>query len=53
MKNGMEVGILTDLSGENIPLHGRIVAIADVFDALTSKRTLQGYVFLTRKPCRS
>jgi len=26
------------LSGEEIPLYGRIVAIADVFDALTSKR---------------
>lgn len=26
------------LSGENIPLSGRIVAIADTFDALTSKR---------------
>lgn len=26
------------LSGENIPLHGRIVAVADVFDALTSSR---------------
>ena len=26
------------LSGENIPLYGRIVAIADVFDALTSER---------------
>jgi len=27
------------LNGENIPLSGRIVAIADVFDALISKRT--------------
>jgi putative two-component system response regulator len=26
------------LSGEAIPLYGRIVALADVFDALTSKR---------------
>lgn len=26
------------LKGENIPLAGRIVAVADVFDALTSKR---------------
>jgi putative two-component system response regulator len=26
------------LKGEDIPLHGRIVAVADVFDALTSER---------------
>jgi putative two-component system response regulator len=26
------------LKGEEIPIHGRIIAIADVFDALTSKR---------------
>lgn len=26
------------LAGEDIPLHGRIVAVADVFDALVSKR---------------
>ena len=26
------------LSGEDIPLFGRIVAVADVFDALTSER---------------
>ncbi|MEP4890618.1 MAG: two-component system response regulator [Aliiglaciecola sp.] len=26
------------LAGEDIPIHGRIVALADVFDALTSKR---------------
>lgn len=26
------------LAGEDIPLHGRIVAVADVFDALTSER---------------
>ncbi|MCK4818839.1 HD domain-containing protein, partial [bacterium] len=26
------------LSGENIPLVGRIIALADVFDALTSRR---------------
>jgi putative two-component system response regulator len=26
------------LKGENVPLYGRIAAIADVFDALTSER---------------
>ncbi|WP_218648443.1 response regulator [Neptunomonas phycophila] len=31
-------GYPNGLKGENIPLAGRIVAIADVFDALTSKR---------------
>jgi putative two-component system response regulator len=31
-------GYPTGLAGENIPLYGRIVAVADVFDALTSER---------------
>jgi len=31
-------GYPSRLKGENIPLAGRIVAVADVFDALTSKR---------------
>lgn len=31
-------GYPNGLKGENIPLYGRIVAIADVFDALTSER---------------
>jgi putative two-component system response regulator len=31
-------GYPNGLSGENIPLEGRIVALADVFDALTTKR---------------
>ena len=30
------------LAGEDIPLHGRIVAVADVFDALTSTRPYKG-----------
>ena len=31
-------GYPRNLTGEEIPLHGRIVAVADVFDALTSAR---------------
>ena len=31
-------GYPNNLAGENIPLSGRIVAVADVFDALTSER---------------
>jgi len=31
-------GYPSGLSGNNIPLYGRIVAVADVFDALTTKR---------------
>lgn len=31
-------GYPSQLSGENIPISGRIVAVADVFDALTSNR---------------
>lgn len=31
-------GYPNGLAGENIPVEGRIVAVADVFDALTSKR---------------
>lgn len=31
-------GYFKKLSGENIPLGGRILAVADVFDAITSKR---------------
>jgi putative two-component system response regulator len=31
-------GYLTGLTGDQIPLSGRIVAVADVFDALTHKR---------------
>lgn len=32
------------LHGENIPYVGRILAVADTFDALTSKRSYQGVV---------
>ncbi len=35
-------GYPNKLSGENIPISGRIVAIADVFDALTSIRPYKG-----------
>jgi hypothetical protein len=38
------------LAGEAIPLHGRIVAVADVFDALTSETTLQKGVGPRRCP---
>ncbi len=31
-------GYPAGLAGENIPIYGRIVAVADVFDALTSRR---------------
>ncbi len=31
-------GYYRDLSGKNIPLGGRILAVSDVFDAITSKR---------------
>ena len=35
---GREAGYPTACSGEDIPLEGRICAIADVYDALVSKR---------------
>jgi putative two-component system response regulator len=38
MRNGMAAAIPMRLKGEDIPLYGRIVAVADVFDALTSTR---------------
>jgi putative two-component system response regulator len=41
-------GYPNNLKGEEIPLAGRIVAICDVFDALTSKRYYKGG-FLHRK----
>lgn len=34
------------IAGEQIPLHGRICAIADVFDALTSERHYKGSIDL-------
>ena len=39
-------GYLSGMTGDEIPLSGRIVAVADVFDALTRKRP-------TRRPGRS
>ncbi len=35
----METGYPSRLKGEDIPLIARITAIADTFDAMTSKRT--------------
>jgi response regulator RpfG family c-di-GMP phosphodiesterase len=35
-------GYPNGLRGEHIPLHGRIVALADVFDALTTPRVYKG-----------
>lgn len=42
MKNGTARDIPQGLSGDDIPLVGRIVALADTFDALTSKRPYKG-----------
>ncbi len=37
------------LKGEDIPLPGRIVAVADVFDSLTSKRVYRKNISLQMK----
>ena len=39
MKDMMEMGILGRLKGEEIPYLARITAIADSFDAMTTRRT--------------
>lgn len=39
MKNMMVLDILGKLKGEDIPYFARIAAVADTFDAMTSKRT--------------
>lgn len=39
MKDMMDAGYPSQLSGENIPYLARIAAVADTFDAMTSKRT--------------
>ena len=39
------------LAGEAIPLPGRIVAVADVFDALTHRRPYKERVARSRSPC--
>lgn len=45
MKNGMGQVILWGLKGEEINLYARITAVADVYDALTSKRPrILGYL---------
>ena len=38
MKNGTEAATPLGLKGEQIPLQGRIMAIIDVYDALTKNR---------------
>lgn len=39
MKDTMEIGYPGRLKGEDIPYLARIAAVADTFDAMTSKRT--------------
>lgn len=39
MKDMMDFGYLSKLAGEDIPYLARIAALADTFDAMTSKRT--------------
>ena len=41
MKNGMASGYPNGLKGEAIPRDARIIALADSFDAMTSKRSYQ------------
>ena len=38
MKDMMEIGYPSKLSGDAIPFFARIAAVADSFDAMTSKR---------------
>ena len=38
MKNGTAAAIPMDSAGEAIPLSGRLMAVADVYDALISRR---------------
>lgn len=39
MKDMMDFGYPSKLKGEDIPYFARIAAVADTFDAMTSKRT--------------
>lgn len=39
MKNGMVPAIHQDLKEEEIPIEGRLMAIADVIDALAARRS--------------
>src|SRR3990170_6688224 len=43
-KNTTGAGIRGGLKGENIPIGGRIFAVADVFDALTTERPYRAAV---------
>ena len=48
MKDMMDAGYPSQLSGENIPYLARIAAVADTFDAMTSKRTYRDPLPLLR-----
>lgn len=39
MKDTMDFGYPSKLAGDNIPYLARIAAVADTFDAMTSRRT--------------
>lgn len=39
MKNLMAFGYPSRIAGKDIPLYARITAVADTFDAMTSKRS--------------
>ncbi len=44
MKNGMDLDIQKDLKGDQIPVAGRLMALVDAYDALTSKRVYKSQI---------